>query len=560
VFPEGVVCILSSVSVNDLGGYDLTDRLVDYCRQDFYRQYPNASLSSPYAMQRLRFSCQSARHELSQRMETNIHIPLFYEDFDYTCHLTRHLVDVLCADLYKRVIDCVRIVLEEAKLEVEHIHQLLLLGGAMRTATLRGLLIESFHFCRLNEFSSNDQIVANGAAMQAAIELGQAGDQVKKVWIEDVSHLSLGIDTAGDLMQVLIPRHTPLPCERSATFSTYDNQQTVVTIHLYEGERTRTTENRLIASLQLNGITPAPRGVPIIQVTVKIDRKGLVTLTAEEITNQKQQKTTQKNRLPSDTDAPVPAPLETPNVTIPPVPVPVPVPVPSPVRALSRSTVFRCWQSGLPPIAQHDLITQILFDAGQHQPSDHQHQQRIEAKNRLEQYLNGLQTLIQLQKNTNNNSQHTNNTTNTSTTVQSMTAGKGQEKRYEIHQVARMETDQHSHSSISTGTDSRTFTSLHSNPVISLTISASSQSTSTSTSTYNSNSNSNSSSSACGLSVFEIRLVTEVCDHISAWLAANSKANTQHYQRKLMEMELVCQPILKKIYTNPTTQQKNTAK
>lgn len=278
-----------------LGGEDLDNRLVDYFAQEFKKKHKKDLVTNPRALRRLRTACERAKRTLSSATQASIEIETLHEGIDFSSQVTRAKFEDLCADLFRKTLDCVDRVLADAKISKSQIDQVVLVGGSTRIPKVQQILSEYFNGKELNKSVNPDEAVAYGAAIQAAILSGVKDERLDKMVLVDVTPLSIGIETAGGIMAPVIPRNTSIPVKKMQLFSTYSDNQTSVEVKIYEGERTRTADNRLLGSFFLSGIPPMPRGQAKIEITLDLDSNGILNCTAEEKSGGKKSNITIKN-------------------------------------------------------------------------------------------------------------------------------------------------------------------------------------------------------------------------------------------------------------------------
>ncbi|KAK2972627.1 hypothetical protein RJ640_000587 [Escallonia rubra] len=290
---EGIFEVKATAGHTHLGGEDFDNRMVDHFVKEFRKKHKKDISGNPKALRRLRTACERAKRNLSARSETDIVIDCLFDGTDFRTAITRARFEELNIDLFRKCLELVERCLKDAKMNKSSIDRVVVVGGSTRIPKVQQLLQDLFNGKELYKRINQDEAVAYGAAVQAAI----LDEKVRNLTLLDVAPLSLGVEVVGGIMSVVIPRNTRIPTRMEKQFTTsYDNQVTVK-FDVYEGEGTQIEDNNCLGKFELRGIPPAPMEVPQFNVCFEIDRNGILNVSAEDKrTGQKSAITITNNR------------------------------------------------------------------------------------------------------------------------------------------------------------------------------------------------------------------------------------------------------------------------
>jgi L1 cell adhesion molecule like protein len=340
---NGVFEVKATAGDTHLGGEDFDHRMMDFFIKEFKKKEKKDITENDRSLRRLRTACERAKCALSSSAKATIDIDSLFDGIDFKTEITRARFEDLCADHFQKCIPPVERVLLDSKLSKSAVDEVVLVGGSTRIPKVQQMIKDFFNGKEPCKNVNPDEAVAYGAAVQAAILSGVKNETTSSLLLIDVTPLSLGIETAGEMMTKIIERNAAIPCKKTKIFSTYADNQPAVTIQVYEGERPRTKDNHLLGRFDLSGIPPAPRGVPQIEVTFDLNANGILSVSAVDKASGNKQ-----------------------NITI-----------TNDSSRLSEAEIQR-----------------MLDDAQKFKDEDEKHAQRVKARNELEQYAFGVRSTV----------------------------------------------------------------------------------------------------------------------------------------------------------------------
>jgi len=278
----GVFAVKATAGDTHVGGEDFDNTLLEHFKQEFKRKNKLDISSDVRAVRRLKSACERAKRTLSSVTQTTVEVDSLFDGVDFSANITRARFEEINAAAFKSTIDPVDRVIKDSKIPAAKVTDIVLVGGSTRIPKIQSLVSEYFGGRTLNKSINPDEAVAYGAAVQAAVLTGMTSDKTADLLLLDVAPLSLGVAMQGDVFGVVLPRNTPIPSNKSRTFTTVEDNQTTVSFPVYEGERTACKDNRLLGEFELSGIPPMPRGQAELICTFEVDANGLLKVSAQD--------------------------------------------------------------------------------------------------------------------------------------------------------------------------------------------------------------------------------------------------------------------------------------
>lgn len=276
----GVFTVKATAGDTHLGGEDFDNALLEHFKNEFKRKTKLDIDGDARALRRLRSACERAKRTLSSVTQTTVEVDSLFQGTDFSSSISRARFEEINAQTFRSTLDPVDKVLKDAKMDKSKVEEIVLVGGSTRIPKIQSLVSDFFGGRQLNKSINPDEAVAYGAAVQAAVLTGQTSEKTADLLLLDVAPLSLGVAMQGDVFGVVVPRNTPIPTNKSRTFTTVEDNQSTVTFPVYEGERVTCKENRLLGEFELSGITPQPRGQAELVCTFEVDANGLLKVSA----------------------------------------------------------------------------------------------------------------------------------------------------------------------------------------------------------------------------------------------------------------------------------------